>query len=131
MPEFGNTRELGLYVLTPTTFSGRDSPSGMSCRSPLRQKSGGFMSPNEPDLTRRVFHTDGVSRRLEEWQPFPRRAVRKEKVLCDEQMCGFGASHSVLDYGISERAGESPGSGLWAPSGAFHVERVPSLQEYS
>ena len=26
---------LGFYVLTPTMFSGRDSPSGISCRSPL------------------------------------------------------------------------------------------------
>ena len=43
-------------------------------------------------------------------------------------MFDFGASHSVLDYGIFERAGESPGSGLWGPSGAFHVERVRSLR---
>jgi hypothetical protein len=28
-------------------------------------------------------------------------------------MFDFGASHSVLDYGIPERARESPGNGLW------------------
>jgi hypothetical protein len=36
VPEYGNTREIGFYVLTPTVFSGRDEPSGMSCRSPLQ-----------------------------------------------------------------------------------------------